>query len=205
VDAGAGTLRALLDDAAVEAIAGEPGRQVLIWDSEAAGFCLRIHPGGAKAYCVKYISRGEARWYTIGVPGRPWSAEEARGRARDVLMGVACGRDPAVEKQAAKRELTVGDLIERYLAEGPLTKIDKRASSWVSDASNLEHYLRPLLGVRPLSSLTRTDTTRAVRGTIEGVGAPLAGRTGGAVISVAFSPLSQDPLTIRRPSGEKGD
>jgi integrase len=168
VDAGAGTLRALLDDAVVEAIVGEPGRQVLIWDSEAAGFCLRIHPGGAKAYCVKYISRGEARWYTIGVPGRPWSAEEARGRARDVLVGVACGRDPAVEKLAAKPEVTVADLIERYLAEGPLTKIDKRASSWLCDRSNLQRHISPLLGDHPLRDLRRVDIAKAAKAIMDG-------------------------------------
>ena len=76
---GAGPLRAFLDDEGVEAAIGEPGRQLLIWDSDAPGFCLRIHPSGAKAYCVRYVSRGELRWYTIGVPGRPW---ERPGRSR---------------------------------------------------------------------------------------------------------------------------
>ncbi len=163
-----GPSRVLFDDAVVESAKGVPDRQVLIWDHDAQGFCLRIHPSGAKAYCVKYVSRGEHRWYTIGVPGRPWSAEEARGRARDVLMAVACGRDPALEKQAAKRELTVADLIEHYLAEGPLTKIDKRASSWLCDRSSLRRHIEPLLGNHALGGLTRTDIARAVRAIMDG-------------------------------------
>ncbi|HLK26500.1 MAG TPA: site-specific integrase [Caulobacteraceae bacterium] len=167
-DLAAAPLRAVLDDATVEAATGDPERQIVIWDRDAPGFCLRIHPSGAKAFCVKYISRGEARWYTIGVPGRPWSADDARGLARDVRMAVACGRDPAVEKQTAKRELTVADLIDRYLSEGPLTKIDKRASSWASDESSLRRHLKVLLGDRPLSRLTRTDVATAAKGVLEG-------------------------------------
>ena len=160
--------RALLDDAFVRAALGDHGGQVLIWDAEISGFCLRIHPSGAKAFCVKYVSRAQARWYTIGIPGQPWTADEARRRALDVLMAVACGKDPATEKQDAKRELTVGALIDRYLIEGPLTKIDKRASSWSSDGSNLNRHIRPLMGGRSVQDISRTDMVKAARAIIDG-------------------------------------
>src|SRR5262249_49490781 len=81
---------------------------------------------------------------------------------------VAKGKDPVAEKQAQRSDLTVTELVERYLKEGPADKPDKKASSWSTDASNLRRHAVPLLGRRHLATLTKPDIQRFQRDVTEG-------------------------------------
>lgn len=134
-----------------------------VWDSELSGFCLRVYPSGRKSYGVKYRVDGRQRWFTIGAHGNPWSPEEARARARQILNGAAVGEDAALEKRERRAALTVAQLIERYLTEGPATKPSKRASSWKADKSNLNNHVRPRLGSKPVGDVKRADCLKLYR------------------------------------------
>ena len=39
------------------------------FDTDIAGFALRVSPDGAKSYAVKYRATGAQRWFTIGRHG----------------------------------------------------------------------------------------------------------------------------------------
>ena len=160
--------RLRLTDDVVECARNPAGRQMLVWDTQLPGYCLRVHPHGRKVYCVRYVQQGRARLYTIGPVGDPWSAAEARVKARDVLATVAAGRDPAAEKKAIHGGLTVAALIDRYLEEGPATKPAKRASSWRADRSCLIRHTLPLIGKLRLRHLRRADIARMVSAIMEG-------------------------------------
>jgi integrase len=67
------------------------------------------------------------------------------------------GRDPAAEKSEAREALTVGSLADLYLAEGMVEKPNKKASSWVTDRSNIERHVKPLLGRKIAKLLTQAD------------------------------------------------
>lgn len=85
--------------------------------------------------------------YTIGEHGSPWTPDEARKAALEALGRARRGEDRNTERKAAKAALTVSDLIDHYLTEGPAMKPAKRRSSWVSDGSNLNRHIRPLWGI----------------------------------------------------------
>ena len=70
------------------------------------------------------------------------------------------GKDPAGDKRAQRLDLTIAKLVEHYLEEGPADKPDKKASSWVTDASNLRRHVVPILGRRRASTLARADLQR---------------------------------------------
>jgi integrase len=100
------------------------------------------------------------RWLTIGDFGSPWTVDEARARARELLSASHDGLDPQLEKQKARNALTVSELVDRYLNEGPHAKPNKRASSWANDRSVLCRHVVPSLGKRLARDLVRRDVER---------------------------------------------
>jgi len=129
------------------------GCGALLWDAEVPGFGIRCR-GAGKFYILKYRAGGRQRWYTIGRHGAPWTVEIARKEARRLLGEVALGRDPAETKGQTRRDLTVAELCDLYLAEGVATK---KASTLVVDRSRIERHIKPLLGRTRVRSLTRSD------------------------------------------------
>ena len=134
--------------------------EVRIWDREVKGFCLRIYASGRKVYALKYRVGGTQRWYTIGEHGSPHSPEQARDEALDILRGATKGRDAQMQKLDRRKDLTVTQLIDLYLDEGPKSRPDKRASSWEADRGCLKNHLQPLLGPKVARSIVRADVGR---------------------------------------------
>ena len=69
-------------------------RDCIIWDSDIAGFGLRVRPGGSKTFIAQYRAgggrAGQTRRYTIGRVG-VLTVDEARLEARKVLLAAAQG------------------------------------------------------------------------------------------------------------------
>ncbi len=142
----------------VDATAPRPDVDVIVWDTEVVDFRLRVRPSGRKSYEVRYRPKGSKnqRQATIGVHGSPWTVEEARDEAKRILRDVHAGTDPLEAKAALRASMTVSELCDAYLLQGPAFKPTKRASSWAVDASNFERHVKPLLGKRIAREL-RTD------------------------------------------------
>jgi integrase len=141
--------------------------ELRVWDADLIGFCVRVHASGRKTYCLKYKADGRARWHTIGPHRSPWSAAEAREAALQLLKATV-GRGSAAAHRHAAGTLTIGELIDVYLEKGPATKLDKRASTWKTDASNLNRHVRPLLGDRLAGELRRLDVAQMAKGICDG-------------------------------------
>ena len=124
------------------------GREVVLWDSELAGFGVRVQRGNFKAYILKYrAGRGRSaplRKVTIGKHGSPWTPDEARAEAKRLLGLVAHGKDPAIARSAAKAAPTVADLAKRFLAEHVEAK--RKASTAKEYRRLLDHVVLPALG-----------------------------------------------------------
>lgn len=133
-----------------------------IWDTELKGYFLRIYPSGRKVYGVKYRAGRTQRVFTIGTHGSPWTPDDARTAARTAMSEANLGGDPSAEKKKARDALTVGDVIDAYLRDGPATKPAKRASTWEIDASNLNRHVRPLIGKLLASTLTKSDAAKCI-------------------------------------------
>jgi integrase len=56
--------------------------------------------------------------------------------------------------------MTIAEMADLYLAEGPAEKPNKKASSWGTDRSNIERHLKPLLGKKLASALTQSEVAR---------------------------------------------
>jgi len=157
---GGGLMRAKITKRTVDT--AEPGGATyLVRDTEVKGFVLVVTPASAKSYAVDYrvgSGRGSPkRRLTIGKHGSPWTPEMARGEAKRLLAEVAAGRDPATARQADRRALNFGELIDLYLAEGVG---HKKPSTLKADRGRIEHHLRPLLGKLRVDRIARADVER---------------------------------------------
>lgn len=134
--------------------------EAFLWDSEVRGFGVRIKPSGVKSFVLKYRIGSHTKRYTIGKVGSPYTIDEARAVAADLLRGVRAGIDPMQAKVELREAKTIAELVERYLADGPVSKPTKRASSWKNDASLLRRHVNVLMGHRLARDLTRRDIER---------------------------------------------
>ncbi len=148
--------------------AAQPGqKETFLWDSELKGFGLKIFPSGVKTFIFQYRTReGRTRRYTIGKYSDALTADQARRKAKDFAYEVHAGRDPMGEKQARRRALTVGELLDAYLASEAFAS--KAQSTRAVDRGRIERHLRPLLGRHIADTLTAEDVKRAHKAIAEG-------------------------------------
>lgn len=143
----------------IDAISPPAEGFVRIWDTETKGFHLRVRANGRKTFELKYRVGHRQVTMTIGDFGT-FTAEEAREAANEAKRAVRLGADPLAQRQAMRNAITVRELIERYLKEGPTDKPNKRASSWKTDETNLRRHVEPLLGTKAARDLTAADLAR---------------------------------------------
>ncbi len=140
-----------------------------IWDADLKGFGIKIAKGGRKTYVCKYrVGNGRTaptRRMTIGAHGSPWTVDQARLEARKILGRAAHGEDPAKEKQAAKKQITVAELCDLYLEQGVATK---KPSTISTDKGRIERHIKPLLGKKKVPDVTRADIKRFLQDVANG-------------------------------------
>jgi integrase len=145
-----------LTQKAVDAL--RPGaEEYVVWDDEVAGFGVRVRPSGASGYILMYRHGGKKRKHTLGRVEAGFPVKEARERAAELLRGLRDGVDPQAEKVADRHAITVAELVDAYLAEGPALKPNKKASSWKTDRGVLGTHVKPLIGRRLARDLTEVD------------------------------------------------
>jgi integrase len=133
---------------------GGDGKRDVRWDGKVPGFGLRIFPSGVKSFVLHYRPQGSRakRTYTIGKYG-VYTVEQARARAKELLVGIANGEDPALEKKRAEPVSTFRELAERWMTD--FAKPHRR--SWKEDERRLDKHLLPRLGSMPVTSVTAED------------------------------------------------
>lgn len=150
----------------------------VVWDAgpgAVTGFGARRQRSEAVSFVLAYRTReGRQRWHTIGRFGSPWTPDEARREAKRLLGVVAAGGDPAGQRQADRRTLTVAGLCDLYLeamrAGRVLTRRGepKRPSTAANDLGRVERHIAPLVGRLPASSLTQQDVEEFMHRVAEG-------------------------------------
>jgi hypothetical protein len=121
----------------------QPGRT--IWDGSLPGFGARRQQSQAVSYVLFY-----------------WTPETAREAARRLLGEVAHKADPAAEKHAKRTAKTVAELCDVYFADakaGRLStrRVQKKSSTLAVDIGRIERHIKPLLGRRAVTAVTRED------------------------------------------------
>src|SRR5262245_15306852 len=73
----------------------------IFFDDDLPRFGVRLREGGSRKYVVHYRQAGIQRRHTIGSTAT-MTLEEARKRARKILVAVDDGKDPAAEKESKR-------------------------------------------------------------------------------------------------------
>lgn len=151
------------------------GKDSFLWDSDVKGFGLKVTPTGGKIYVLQYrTADGRSRRYTIGKHGSPWTCDEARGRAMELLRELAAGNDPLEAKAEAKAAMSVKELCALYLDSAEKGMImgkrrkPKKESTLATDRGRIERHIIPLLGNRKVKDLTTPDIYRFMRDVMTG-------------------------------------
>lgn len=137
----------------------------LAWDTECTGFHVRRQKSDARTYAVFYRTwDGRQRFCKIGRHGSPLTVDEARKKAREILVDVGNGKDPAGDRYDDRKAANVSELCDLYLGEAAAGRIlkrgrSKKASTLLTDRSRIEHVKR-VLGHLKVASVTDRDVER---------------------------------------------
>lgn len=148
----------------IDAAKKKDGRDVFIWCGELRGFGIRVKPSGSKSFIVQYKTKhGTSRRKTLGATATI-PLEQAREDAKLILAAVVRGEDPVKEDKAAKAQLTVADLCDRYQTDCRAGKVlykgrPKKASTMRTDDGRIRRHIKPLLGRKKLPELTRHEVS----------------------------------------------
>ena len=139
---------------------------IIVWDSEIAGFGCKVTPKGRRSYFLYYRTReGQQRRPSIGVHG-PVRPEAAREIAKQWLAEVAQGKDPSKSRTQDRSAPNVRHLCVRYISDH--AEIRKKDSSIKNDRRLVDTHILPAIGSKKVASISRQDITRmhhSLRGT----------------------------------------
>ena len=146
------------------------GRQAWLWDDHVRGFGVVMSSSGRKVYVVQYRVGGKsttAKRLRIGTHGSPWTPDDARARALELLRMVENGVDPAkvgdVAAEAAeeaarlRRELGFTAFADRFIQKHV---IDGGLRSRKDIEGTLERDLKPRFGDQLVTEITSKDVKR---------------------------------------------
>ena len=88
------------------------GTDYFVWCGSTPGFGARIHPTGRKVFVAQVRVGRAIRRVKIGSYG-PFTVEQARQRAEQIIRAAADGRDPQRERREAHHALSVGAVVRR--------------------------------------------------------------------------------------------
>ena len=134
-----------------------------VFDSELAGFLVRVAPDSAKTFYVRYRvgpgASAKRRRLKIGAYGT-LTAEEARGLAKERLAEVVRGADPAGSRRKDRQAPTVASLGEEFLSH----VADKAKSTTIREYRRLwSAHVLPELGNRLVAGIVQSDIARIHR------------------------------------------
>lgn len=155
----------------------------IFFDDDLPGFGLRVRAGGSRKYVVHYRQGNAQRRHTIG-SAAVMTVDEARKRARKVLVAVDDGRDPAADK-VAKRAASA--LIFSAVKDDYLTACEARMKprSLEECRRHLDKQWKPLHGLA-IASVSRPVIAARLRAITDASG-PVAANRARSTLSAMFA------------------
>ena len=139
----------------VDALAPK-GERYFVWDDTISGFGIRVGASGRKTFICRYRNGNVRRQVKLGNVGT-LTAEEARSAAKKMLANVTLGEDPAEDRDAKRKAVTLSKLVELFVeGHGPKLK----AASLTNYVSALNKHVLPVLGKRPAETITTKDLNK---------------------------------------------
>jgi integrase len=131
--------------------------EYFIWDDDIPGLGLRVLPSGRKGYVVQYRAERRSRRISLG-PSTVLTCEQARNRAITIVAAARNGEDPAAERDAGRKAITVKELSERFNMEHISIRV--KPSTVKEYRRNLERFILPALGRLTVTGITRADVAK---------------------------------------------
>lgn len=146
------------------------GQRTWLWDDHVRGFGVVMSSSGRKSYVLQYRVGGKgapAKRLKIGTHGSPWTPEDARTRALELLKLVESGIDPATagqvaaeaEAEAARQRLELGfsafadRFIQKHVVDGELRSRKDIEGTFDRD-------LRPRFGDKLVTEITNKEVKK---------------------------------------------
>ena len=162
-----------------------PAKRQEVPDGLCQGLYLLVTERGAKSWTLRYRHEGKPRKYTLGpYPALPLA--EARSIARDKLLAIAKGADPASERaDAAEAEKAVREADERARRDrfetvaGIFFDRYLKPNNRSADESKriIDRILIPAWGPRQLPDIGRRDVIELLDGIVDRGSPIMANRT----------------------------
>jgi integrase len=140
-----------------------PGaKSYIAFDSSLKGFGVRVLPTGAKSWIIEYRPGGGGRAVgkrrlKLGDLGE-LTPQQARQIARTAMSRVRLGSDPAAERSAIRRQITVATLAEEFIADHVEAK--RKPNTAANYAGILRGLVIPEIGPRKVDTITRATVAR---------------------------------------------
>ena len=136
-----------------------------LWCSSTPGFGVRIYPSSKRVFVCQVRVGRTTRRIKIGVFG-PYTVEQARQRARQIIRTASEGRDPQREKSDGRNAITVSKLCDNYLEAAQASLVmtrfrrPKRDATLKIDEGRISRHIKPLIGNLRARDVTSGDVQR---------------------------------------------
>ena len=173
-----------LTDAMIGRLKGAaPARRDEYSDTVVAGLSLRVTDRSHKSFCLYYYdASGRHRRFTIG----PWpetTIAAAREKAQIAKNQIHAGKDPAREKQRARRQL-VGSAVELFIERH--VNRNNRPRTARETVRKMNRYVLPAWQARPIAGIEKRDVAELIQKLADG-GAPVMADRVLATVSKFFN------------------
>jgi integrase len=148
------------------------GERTMLWDSEIKGFGLRVTSTGSRTYLLRYRMGGRetpVRTITIGQHGSPWTPDQARRHAAELLTMVRSGRDLVSEREAERTKVEMdADVREERLFEAAVETwfekhvLRRKLRTHKDIRGVVDRDLKRLFSGRTIDEITRKEVTKAL-------------------------------------------
>lgn len=153
---------------------GSSGQKDIYWDTEISGFGLRVYPSGKKSFILSYRQNGTKRLFTMGQYGNI-TLETARDLAKKKLGEVADGKDPLLNRKAAKKkhEWTVSKAFSEFIK-----RYDYASDTHKDEIERIfKKDVLPAIGKKPIDEVSKDDVLRIVDSVLDRGSKVMANRT----------------------------
>ncbi len=159
------------------------GKDTLYPDSETPGLYLRVRAGGSRTFIIQWRQGQFQRRSTVGKVG-VLTVDEARKKARKLLVGIDDGHDPVAVKAKSRADdkQLFGALSEEYIS---IRTKDMKPRTLEQITLQLRKYWKPLHRL-PLKKIDRATVAAELRTIIKERG-PVAADRGRSGLSSFFA------------------
>lgn len=132
--------------------------QIELRDDQVRGLLLRVYSSGARTWMLAYRRRDDNRRRFLKLGAYPGVSLKAARELAEVEVGrIATGDDPQGEREerrGSNGSETLAEVAELYLAE---YAVHKRPAGYKMDRWQLDTYVLPRWGQRPIGEVTKQD------------------------------------------------